>query len=134
MLPTVSKRVVLDSEGEEVRLYSHDLIAKKKAPMMSCTAAWCNGLEELLYNLWTCLITDTGMAFCLFSLSSAALNPASKRLRPIADVPEWSSRGSGTWFSRKVCASTLRVFLIVPSAIGETPPDWLLCDLASRID
>jgi hypothetical protein len=134
MFPIVRMRVVLDSEGDVVLLYSHERIAKKKAPMMSCAAALCNGLEELLYNLWTCLMTDTGMAFCRFSFSSAALNPANRRLRPIAVFPEWSSRGSGTWFSRKACANTLRVFRIVPSAIDETPPDRLLVGPASRMD
>jgi hypothetical protein len=43
MLPIVRMRVVRDSDGDEVLLYSQDLIAKKKAPRMSWAEAQARG-------------------------------------------------------------------------------------------
>jgi hypothetical protein len=51
ILLIVNMQVVLDSDGDVVLLYLHDLIVKKKAPMMSFAAVLYSGLEELLYNL-----------------------------------------------------------------------------------
>jgi hypothetical protein len=121
MLPMVRTRVVRDSDGDVVLLYSQDRIAKKKAPMMSWVQARARGSLESLYSLCTFLMTDTGSAFWRCSLASESLKLAKRRLRLRAVFPFISSRGSGTLFSRKVCASTLREFRIDPSAIGILP-------------
>jgi hypothetical protein len=47
IFPIVSSFVVPDSFGLVVLLNSHDLMAKKKAPMMSCEEARATGSLDL---------------------------------------------------------------------------------------
>jgi len=122
MSPIVMIFVRFDSAGLVVFEYSHDLIAKKNAPIISCDEATDNGSFPDEYSLRTQRMTDTGIAFCLTSLLSCDLNPCKIRLMLSAVFPSVDNRGSGMSFSKNVCATVLRVFLIVPSASSEIPP------------
>ena len=121
MFPIVNNFVVPESLGLEVLLYSQDLIAKKKAPETSCDIATAAGSFESAYNSATLLITDTGIAFCLFSDGSSALKLASCLLIKWDVLLFSASVGSGKPFSMKVCANALRVFWIDPATSPEAP-------------
>ena len=61
----------LDSAGLVVFECSQDLIAKKNAPMINCANATVRGSFDDEYSLWTCFITNTGIAFCFISFLAA---------------------------------------------------------------
>jgi hypothetical protein len=62
-------------------------------------------------------MTETGIAFCLTLLPSVVLNPCRILLMLMAVfLSVLDNSGSGMLFSKNVCATVLRVFLIVPSA------------------
>lgn len=77
MFPIVRSFVVPDSVGLDVLLYSHDRMAKKNAPVISCDDAMAAGSLDVENRVFTWVITDTGTAFCRFSLGSSDLKLAS---------------------------------------------------------
>jgi len=122
MSPMETILVLFDSMGLIVFEYSHERMAKKKAPTINRDTAIACGSLDLEYSLCACRITEMGIAICHLLLLSSALNPA-RILRILIPVfPLLDMRGSAAWFSKNVCATVLMVFRIEPSASSGIRP------------
>ena len=101
------------SSGMFVRRYSQDRMAKKIAAVHNWAMAMFS-LEDFIR--WSCLITQSGSAFCCLTFLSLFLYPLNCCCRMNASFPSSSVRGSGRLLARKVCATLSTEALTVVSA------------------
>ena len=85
-------RVLRFSSDAVVVRYSHDLMAKKKAPVQSWEIA---RFSMVFVDFWSWLIMERGRAFWGFAFASPFLYPLYCCDKERATRPSWSSLGSG---------------------------------------
>jgi len=107
--------------------YSHDLIAKKNAPVNNWHIAMSSGVKAIFCNS---LITDPVKVTCCFSGLSNFLYPLNCLYRNKEGFPSSSSLGSGLFAKRKVCAMQSMVVRHDSDLIGS---DLLELNLPSLI-
>ena len=92
--------------------YSHDLIAKKIAPVSN--HAMAKSLLVIATSI-IFLITESGSAFCFCLDPSKFLYPLNCSCKIKLVLPSWSSLGSLLLFALKVCATCAMVVVTDPS-------------------
>ena len=104
--------VRLLSSAKRVCRYSHDLIAKKMAPMNSCVTAFSHAVTASVLILRRTTIRS---AFCFFFDPSWFRYPQNCSCNRKQVLPSASNRGSSRLFARKACATYEMVAQTVPS-------------------